>query len=360
MKKIRILQVADLHLEKGENCAQGLSILEEIVDLANEKEVDYLLLCGDIFNSFPDAESLRGDFRSRLEVCRAEIFYIPGNHEELYRPENKQLSRLDFGKVQLLAEIPFVFIERPGVEFLAVPHQRRLASYREWEIPPRSPGKRRILLAHGLVTEFLAYTGPVEEEKDSVLDPALFHYCEADYAALGHIHRRMSLDMAGARVAYSGSSRVWKRGESGPRGALYLECAVDGITEETFLELKKAGEYRYYEVPLQPDGTIPDISAISEEWTGADFVHLRLSGVIENESEFSTEVERLQRRLSGLVGRILLEREDVIVTQDIAMNSLLHDFHEEWKKLEPVGSDEAERRVWLRARELAFKSVLER
>src|SRR5210317_291349 len=97
---ITIIHCADLHLENGEDREYSLSVLEEILMIAENKKADYLLICGDLFNSFDDAEALRNEFRSYLSILpeSCKTLFLPGNHDEL-RKGNRSLSSLDFGKI---------------------------------------------------------------------------------------------------------------------------------------------------------------------------------------------------------------------------------------------------------------------
>src|SRR3954471_17608578 len=94
----RILHAADLHLSDAER-EYGLAVFAELIETARRERVDYLLFCGDLFNSFADAEKLRGDFRRILGSPPFEFLYLPGNHEELHRGGSGGggLERLDLG-----------------------------------------------------------------------------------------------------------------------------------------------------------------------------------------------------------------------------------------------------------------------
>ena len=82
---IKMIQCADLHLTSGEERGYSLSVLDEVLTITEQERAEYLLICGDLFDSFDDAVNLRAEFRSRIEainsLCR--IIFLPGNHEDL-------------------------------------------------------------------------------------------------------------------------------------------------------------------------------------------------------------------------------------------------------------------------------------
>ncbi|MBO4556442.1 MAG: metallophosphoesterase, partial [Elusimicrobiales bacterium] len=84
----KILHVADLHLKKdGEDREYGLSVLREIIDIAVNKQITHILICGDLFDSFSDfadtvlQEDVKNCFEKLPAGCNA--YYITGNHELL-------------------------------------------------------------------------------------------------------------------------------------------------------------------------------------------------------------------------------------------------------------------------------------
>src|SRR4051812_14079285 len=106
----RILHAADLHLSDSEK-EYGLSVFTELVEVARRERVDYLAFCGDLFNTFVDADRLRADFRRILGSPPFEFLYLPGNHEELQRGAG-DLTRLDMGAATVLSGKPFELLRR--------------------------------------------------------------------------------------------------------------------------------------------------------------------------------------------------------------------------------------------------------
>lgn len=388
---LRLLHAADLHLCESEK-EYGLGVLAELLATARRESADFLLFCGDLFDSFPDAESLRGEVRrlfaesgftapggtgpaSAGGAGAGEILYLPGNHEGLRRGAG-DLGRLDFGPVTLLDALPFQLLRRErrglAVEFLAVPHQDQYSAYGNWAVPPKA-APWRVVLAHGIVAG-MAYRGPDAEGGGSALDPDLFARFAADYAALGHIHGRRHQVSGSALLAYPGSCRVWRRQESGPRGVYRLDLpARDGADgpagpartpDPVFLPLAAAGEYRHYVLPLTLEGEPPDLDREAAAWGPRDRVDLEFTGLVEDERVSARLAEALRARYGSRVRALDIVRDGVAALPGISSHPVAREFLERWaRRPEAASPDHPDRAAWLRARELALrhlKACLER
>jgi predicted phosphodiesterase len=367
----RILHAADLHLSEADR-DYSLAVFSELIDAARREKADYLLFCGDLFNTFADAEKLRSDFRRILGSPPFEFLYLPGNHEDLQRGGG-ELARLDWGAATVLHARPFELLTRDrgecGVEFLAVPHQENYSGYGNWDVAPkRTPW--RVALAHGVVAG-MSYRGPDDEGGASAIDPDLFLRHRVDYAALGHIHGRRCQAMGGTRFAYPGSARIWRRNECGPRGAFLLDLPKAGpaagglapgyvLPEPDFLPLASAGEYRHYALPLSLEGEPPDLDVLAKAWGPADYIELKFTGLVEDERSAAQLAERLRARYASRVRCLEIDREGVSALPGISSQPIVRKFLEAWNRRMPAGSspdDAAEHAVWVRAREMALNSL---
>lgn len=367
----RILHAADLHLS-GTDKDYGLAVFEELIETARREHADFVLFCGDLFDTFPDAEKLRGEFRRILGSPPFEFMYLPGNHESL-RLGAGDLARLDLGAVTLLDVAPFRLERREcggaPLEFLAIPHQDDYSGYGIWPVPPKG-NAWRIALAHGVVAG-MAYRGPDQEGGASAIDPDMFRRFGVDYAALGHIHGRRCQVHGSAMLAYPGSARVWRRNESGARGVFLIDLpgirppgAQGGcvLPEPAFLPLESAGEYRRYSLPLSLEGALPDIESLARDWGRADHVELKLGGVVEDERAAAELEAALRVRFGSRVRRLDIDREDVSALPGISSHPIARRFLEAWADRMPRAGaapdqDRAETGIWLRARELALNAL---
>ena len=335
-------------------------MLDELVELCFDVQASFLLLAGDVFDSFDAAEALRGPFRMRVERLdeRCRVLFLPGNHDE-QRQGSRRLSALDLGPVMLLDRRPFSLLrfEEEGVEVVAIPEQPSYDGYRRWGVPSKA-APVRIILAHGIVPG-MAYTGPAagddeEEAPAGVLEPRLFQELQADYAALGHLHGRRQAVEDGVTLSYPGSARVWRRGESGEHGVWRLVAGGTGVASE-FVPLRTAGQYRLYEAPVDLAGTIDLAPLRPGDWHRNDWVVLHATGVVEDENDLPSAVADLRRRHAGTVRRLEVDTKDCEAMPGIASQPLARRFLEVWQASEP--RDPAERPAWLRARQLGLLAI---
>lgn len=367
---IELIHAADVHLSADPREREySLSVLAAVVERARAGRAAWLVLAGDVFDSFRDAEALRAEFRRLIAPLAGgcEVLVLPGNHEQPERGAGA-LRALDLGAVTLLDGLPFTLLSRDGLEFLAVPHQADYRGYRDWPVAPK--GERpRVAVAHGVVNG-LSYAGLEEETGGSALDPDLFQRFGVGYAALGHIHARREEVRDGLHLAYPGSARVWRRGETGERGVNRVALGADGAPRVEFVPLPEAGRYRPLPLPVGFDGTIEEGRLGAGAWGGRDWVCLELSGIVEDEATVARLEEALQRAHGKRVRRLEIRREGVGVLPGIAGQPLAAKFLRLWREAEPPGSTESPgpavaggapppgvQEVWLRARELGLQRI---
>ena len=352
-----IIHCADLHLTGGEEREYSLSVLDEILTISDHERAEYLLICGDLFDSFDDAVSLRAELLGRIESIRSQcqILFVPGNHEDLGKG-NRSLSNLDLGTLRACYATPFELIPYPEVEFLCIPHQADYRDYHEWLVAPKKAAFR-IALAHGLVSGIDIYAGPESEEAGPVgtIDPDLFTRFDVDYAAMGHIHSRRNERYCQTWISYPGSSRVWRRGEAGPRGVSLVR--IDQAVQVEFNPLTAAGQYRRYHLPLTPGGTVEDVETLSASWEENDWIDLYFSGIVEDENSVAELEKKLRSEHAERVRKIEIERTDVQPLPGIMSQPIVKKFLETWKEREPDIADERTYTIWLKARQIGLEQI---
>lgn len=356
---LTLIHASDLHLSEVE-LDYCLAVLDELVDLCCDVQASFLLLAGDVFDSFNAAEAMRGPFRARIgrlnNACR--VLLLPGNHDE-QRQGNRRLGALDLGPVMLLDRRPFSLVrfEADALEVVAIPEQRDYDGFRSWGVPAKA-APVRIVLAHGTVPG-MAYTGPAATEDDDegatgLFDPRLFHELQADYVALGHLHGHRQAVEDRITLSYPGSARVYRRGESGERGVWRVNVGMTGVASE-FVVLRASGQYRPYEVPVDLAGTIDLAPLHPEAWNRNDWVTIQATGVVEDENALPLAVSTLRRRYASMVRRFEIEADGCEAMPGIASQPLAKRFLEAWEANEP--QEAAERPAWLRARQLGLLAI---
>ena len=325
---MNFIHCADLHLKETEK-EYSFSVLHEIIGLCIKEKCGALLFAGDVFYSRGDVKYLRGDFREALEKLPSScaVYFLPGNHEELRAKANEKLEDFNFGKLQLLSEKPFSLHELSGdAELMAIPFQPDYSGYRDWKVLPKKK-PLRITLAHGTVPG-ITYTGP-GEETDSALDEDLFSCLQTDIAATGHLHTQSLTRRGNTLIAYPGSARVWREGETGKRG-VFLGRTETMPPQLQPLTLVSAGEYRVIPVFASPGGELR--LDIPGDISPADWLALDVSGVVEEETSVRAALEKLSSELEKKCRRVSLNTKALSVLSGISTHPLAVSFLRAWEE----------------------------
>ncbi len=359
---IKILHTADLHLKGGDEQGYCFAVLDAVIALAKAEKPAYLLIAGDLFDSFEDFRDLRAETAARFKALKGvcEIVYIPGNHENLRR--TAPLESFDLGDVKKFTALPYEIYYGEGVEFVCVPHAESYGAYRDWTIPPKDPANTRVLVMHGLNSRI--YTGPEEEAegKAGVIDDGFFARFDTEYAALGHVHGARQERFGATLAAYPGSPRVWRGSvrEAGPRG-VYLVDVGPGSARAEFIPLPEAGQYRRYEVPLGVDG-LPapaELERIRLECGPKDFLSVGVSGTVDSDQKAIEAEAGLEAEFAPKVRRYEARPRDIEVIENISANQLAAEFLAELETLKPPPGTPDEKK-WLYARRFGCEEIAAR
>lgn len=351
---MRILHAADLHLSTDER-EYSLSVFDEIIEIVARERVDVLLLAGDVFDAYADAESLRDEVAARLDRLAANCrpFYIPGNHEKLGATERRHVGLLSFGRrMTVTTELSLVPIS-DEVELLLVPHRENYDDYQSWAVPPKA-SRLRIAVAHGSVAG-LSFLGLGDEEGGEIIDPDLFAFHGVNYAAMGHIHAgRIQRQASGAVIAYPGSARVWRSGEVGERSVLLFDLS-NGI-EPVRLPLAAAGQWRSMELPLAQDGSVAPVPTLTDAGP-KDWLEVTLTGVADDDFVRDAAARAVEQAMVGRVRRLDIRKSDVMVLAGVSEEPVVRLFLDAWRtRFETAPEDE--RAAWLRARAVGLAKII--
>lgn len=231
---MKIMHLSDLHLGKS-ILEQSLIedqkyILDKIIDIITEKNVDVVLIAGDVYDKgIPNVEAVRlfSNFLARLYKKKVKVFVISGNHDskdrlsfgnELFIDNGVYIEGIfngklriveledDYGKV-FIYMLPFV---KPAdvrgyyPDVLIDNYQKAIECIIDNTDVDKS--KRNIIMIH----QFVTANGIEIERSDSEsislggvdnIDVSIFN--DFDYVAMGHIHRGQKLIKD--TVRYAGS-----------------------------------------------------------------------------------------------------------------------------------------------------------
>lgn len=247
-KRMKLLHVGDLHIGKkikGFSLADDIqNILNRILQTAKDRNVDGILIAGDIYDSTnPSSEALScfDDFISKLHDIKVSCFAVSGNHDNIYRVsfgsqimsrENIYFAKKYSGTLEPIEVsqdvniwlLPFI---RP-IDVRTFYPDFANGSYEEMMktvLKNISIDKKKtnILVAH----QFVTCNGKAPEKSDSesvslgTLDNIdVSNFEDFDYVALGHIHKPQA--MGRQTVRYSGSPLKYSFSEQNDKKSMVL------------------------------------------------------------------------------------------------------------------------------------------
>jgi DNA repair exonuclease SbcCD nuclease subunit len=321
---ISFLHAADLHLglritrfdeERTRKVREARFVaLGNILRVAREQSVDFLLLAGDLFDDHAvDATTARRAYEMLAGAeCPVPVLVISGNHDPFLSgsvwdrsPWNKPATP----KVRLLREQQPEELA-PGIMLFPCPLFRKTSMIdpTKWIAQHPPDGKMRLGLAHGslLVRDDL----PID---DHLIDRQAAHNLGLDYLALGHWHRRQQFPGPDGivRTAYCGvhePMRFQGNSEDGTGWSPYTH----GQRLEEFLD---SGQGEILHVTLEEPGSPPQLRAISVghlQWhsesrqlaNAADLDRL----ITELSQRSQPETRLLQLRLQGTLDAQAMQR----------------------------------------------------
>lgn len=306
---MKVLHVSDLHIGKRVNGMSMLDdqryILRQILDIAEKRQVNVLLIAGDVYDkASPSAEAVTvfDAFLTDAVAADLRVLAIPGNHDSAERIAYAQ-GLLEKQGVCLppvyAGEVERVELEdeHGPVEFWLLPFLkpgdvRRFFPDEEigddYSAALRAvlgacaidQGKRNVVLSHQLVTAYGTAPDRADDEiKLGGMDNVDVSVYDAfDYVALGHVHRpqRVGRDT----VRYSGSPLKYSFSEARyDKSAALIELGEkepgDDVGECVSFEL----------IPLVPlhdvrevRGTLADVLAMGTAHDASqDYLHITLS-----------------------------------------------------------------------------------
>ena len=222
---MKLLHASDFHLDSPlsglspEKSAQRRGELREVparlAKLAREEGADLVLLPGDLFDGervYP--ETVRALAQALGEMA-VPVFIAPGNHDYFHEkspyaaaswPDNVHI----FTQPELQAiELPQLHCAVHGCAFTA-PHREDDPL---WGFTAPDDGRLHLLCVHGEAGLSGSY---------APIDPKSLEKSGADYAALGHIHARVSGKAGKTLWAYPGCPEGRGFDELGAKGALIV------------------------------------------------------------------------------------------------------------------------------------------
>jgi exonuclease SbcD len=301
---MKFLHTSDWHLGKTlkgrSRLEEQAAVLKEIADIAREKEVDAVLIAGDLYEtSSPSAaaQHLLVHTLLQLRSTGSEVIAMAGNHDhgptlDAYRPLMAAAGIHVLGQVRPAEAGGVISFDARStgerVNVAVLPFLTTRYAVRAAEIVSGTPADHaaaydqqvRDILAHlmagftdGAVNIVMAHLAIVnaalgggERSAQTIFEycvPATIFGAEPHYVALGHLHRRQRVD-APCPVHYSGSPLNVDFGEEDNASMVLLgEAHPNAATSITEIEVTSARTLRTV------TGTIAELTAAAESFGDA-------------------------------------------------------------------------------------------
>ena len=253
---VRILHAADLHLDSPfsglspEQAARRRTLQRQlpgtIVDLANERGCQLLLLAGDVFDGARVCPETVDALVRAFARFRGRVFVAPGNHDYYHDRSPWAMTRWPENVHIFTGPAEAVDLPECRVWGGAFPAPECYGG-----MPKAQPcGKPRIGLFHG---------DPETPGPYRYLSAADVETCGLDYLALGHIHKpRLPKKLGNTWYGWPGVTMGRGFDECGVHGVFYTE--LDGGCKTEFLPIPAPR----YEAITVPYGQTPALPADSE------------------------------------------------------------------------------------------------
>lgn len=304
MKKIKILHSADIHfdtpfkdfdLKSAENNKRELKeVFTRIINIANERDVDILLLSGDIFDNYTVKKDTLTFIKEEIErLKRARVFISPGNHDpynfkSFYKlidwPKNTYIFKEKLEKVVLEDLKVCVFGAAFNENYV---HESMLKDLNVDE------NYINIGVIHSEITK-----GNTTNEYNPIsLDD--IEKSNLDYLALGHRHKYVGVLKEGkTSYAYSGCPQGRGFDELDEKGVLLLNIRKNFVEHEFIKTCIR--EYKSVDIDITGVKNYIQLkNRVKEELEGfntkIDIFKINLVGEID--SDFNIDENILKERL---------------------------------------------------------------
>lgn len=358
---MNILHTSDWHIGKRlmdrERLPEQIAALDEIVRICDERDVDLVLVAGDVFDTYmPSADAEEVFFRAvkRIAGEKRAVVIVSGNHDDGVRlaasaPLAAEEGIYLFGGGYDLVSVGgdravkavasgegYVVIanargEQVYIDALPYPNEARL---KEEKTDESYADKLRRWIARGeagfsgnmphiLLSHLFVAGGKVSEsERDIDLGGAravpVSLFSAFDYVALGHLHKPQKL---GENVRYSGSLLQYSFDEFEKKQVILLH------TQEKSLEIEEIPLSSGRKLVRLEEENAERAAALLKQYPGA-FIELtlRLSAPLT-----SQETQLLRAANDGLVSLIVRTRAEssapVIKRSSLSSKQLFEEYY---------------------------------
>lgn len=318
MSTIKLLHAADLHLDSpfeglGESKAaarraEQRQLLHAIAQLALRKQVQLVLLAGDLLDSDSSYAETGEELVRALGSIPAPVFISPGNHDfysgrspyaRLKMPENVHIFK---SPIIECVELPGLGARVWGAAFTDKHSSGLLRDFRA----EKKTGILDIMCIHGETNAASAYNPITDNEMAA---------SGMDYIALGHIHAESGLKKAGG-CYYSWPGCPEGRGfdETGEKHVSIVSLDGENCSIEPVSIARR--KYEILRVDITEKDALTAIKATMPDDTGDDIYRVILRG----ETAEAPDISALREALEGKFFSLQL-RDETSLCRDIWENA---------------------------------------
>lgn len=247
MKSIKVLHTGDFHLgydygkydvHSVERATENIETFFRVVDLCRDKDVDVMLIAGDLFdNDNPKDELIDSIIRGFQKIQDVIIMIAPGNHD-YYRKGSY------YDRISTLCENVFIFDgEMDFYEFHIKENTVRIYGAGFTDSIMRRTLMTQRMMFQDISVNLGVFHGEIGEEGPKAkYAPMSLKQIEEncfDYLALGHIHKQTKVMRAGrTNYAYCGCPEGLNYGTQGVKG-VYLGEVGPGYADMEYIRTCK-------------------------------------------------------------------------------------------------------------------------
>lgn len=241
-----------------------LDAIRRIGELAAEREAEFVLVCGDVFESNQLDRAIVARTFDVLNDFTVPVVLLPGNHDPLDASsiyDSQAFVARQPAEVTVLRDsTPFEVV--PGVEIVGAPWFSKrpltdLVASATADLAEVAPGSVRIIAGHGAVSSL----DPDRESLATIDEANLRHVLDsgrAQFVALGDRHATYSVS---DRIWYPGSPEVTSRREGDPGNVLLVD--IDARTHAVDVEKIRVGQWTFTVIEADVDSH-DDVGALEQ------------------------------------------------------------------------------------------------
>ncbi|MGN0382893.1 MAG: exonuclease SbcCD subunit D [Eubacterium sp.] len=285
---MKFIHSGDIHLgatpESGREWAKGRAkelwkTFEGLIDEANAKDVDMLIIAGDLFHRQPLKSELKEVNSILARLNKAKAVLVAGNHDCIrkgsYYRDFEWNDNVTFIGSEDISKVSF---EEIGTDVYGLSYYKNEITEPKYdEVHIDDTEKINILVAHG------------GDEKHIPVNRRKLALSGFDYVAFGHIHKP-EIDEDN-KLAYCGSLEPIDINDTGKRGYIYGEV-MKGSLKLEFVPFAKR-EYKHLAINVTTEVSnadiISQIKTIIEKYGSQNMYKFLLEGYRDPDVEFDID-----------------------------------------------------------------------